>query len=165
MYAVICRQPAACGERDNGDEPSRAQPILAVAGRTGLTAPHQTGPLYSQLHLPAMTRTLKEEDKPPWSRSRRGAPSSVSEVICNSSADVGSARCCCRRCILALALCPVSVLYSSVRTRISQLLKKKKCFCWRKRNIPAGEILDHVPCAFCRTLCSPVSAFQVVLRT
>ncbi|KAK9525313.1 hypothetical protein VZT92_016035 [Zoarces viviparus] len=39
-------------------EPSRAQPILVGADR----APHRTGLHYLQLHLPAITRTLKEEE-------------------------------------------------------------------------------------------------------
>lgn len=82
--------PRGEGQRGRG-EPSRAEPVLAGAGRAVHTAPHRTGPLYSQLHLPAMTRTLKEEENWARSRSTRGAPSSVSEVISNSSADVRSA--------------------------------------------------------------------------
>ncbi|XP_030006820.1 DM7 family protein GE17491-like [Sphaeramia orbicularis] len=64
IYAAVRRQPAALqgkGQRGRA-EPSRAEPILAGADRAGLTAPHRTGPLYLQLHLPAMTRTFKEEE-------------------------------------------------------------------------------------------------------
>lgn len=122
-----CTQSCAASQQTAGrgtTGPSRALPIPAGAGRAGLTAPHRTGPLYSQLHLPAMTRTLKGGGKFASVRSRRGAPFSVSEVISNSSADVGSALRCCRRCVCALVLCPVRVPYSSVGTRIIQLFGK-----------------------------------------
>lgn len=63
MYAVIRRQPAVCGGEGIGGERAReregSEPSTADPGRAGLTAPHLTGPLYSQLHLPAMIRTLK----------------------------------------------------------------------------------------------------------
>lgn len=34
MYAVMCRQPAACGERDNWAEPSPADPGRGGPSRT-----------------------------------------------------------------------------------------------------------------------------------
>lgn len=164
MYAVFCRQPAArgCGERDSGADPKLAQPILAGVGRAGLTAPHRKRPLYSQLHLPAMTRTLKEEENSLRSRSRKGAPFNVSEVISHSSADVGSALCCCRRCDCALVFARL-VCYILVCGPAS-LSFWESVFVGESATFLQGRFL-FMPRAFSRTLCSPVSAFQVVLRT
>lgn len=48
----------------------------------------------------------------------------------------------------------VSVLYSSVRTRISQL--SGKCVCWGKRDIPAGDIFIHAMCVFSNSMLASV---------
>ena len=129
----------------------RAEPSPADPGRGGPSRTHCASSDGTSLFAVAPasydTHFKKEEENSPRSRSRRGAPFSVSEVISNSSADVGSALRRCRRCVCALVLCPVSVPYSSVGTRIIQLFWGK-CACWRERSIPAGEISDHVSCAF-----------------
>lgn len=51
---------------------------------------------------------------------------------------------------LRALLCPLSaLLYSSARTRISQLLEKWLCVCLRKRSHPCrADLYDHVPCVF-----------------
>lgn len=83
--------------RASGAEPDRTLPMSTGLGRAGQTAPHRTGPLCSPLHLPAVTRTLKEEENVAracayfaQSRSKGGAPFGVSELISNSCVGLGS---------------------------------------------------------------------------
>jgi len=139
------QQPYAGGGGTSGS--SRAQPIPAGADQA---APHRTGRHYSRMHLPAETRTLKEEGDVACQCAWRGAPVSVSEVISNSSGcDVGSAARFCRRCVCALVFRGIPARGPPPLPRCLGKGLKKVCFCWRgKRNIFPQErflsIMGHV---------------------